>query len=323
MSALSQKGFTLIELMIAIVLGLLLVAAAFQLYFNSQAAFNIQKAGDVVQDSGVLGLAVISQSIRLANHGNTGAMNDETLRGGVILTGNSASTTPARSGNLNGYTMHGAVITDAQYLTTQEGTSSAYGAKSDRLVIMYQAPKDMNACDGTVVKGPQSTATGYSVGQYVIEKYIIKKTGTADAPDAALTCNAAVFDTTVTDFKNSKGTVQDYGTDGYIVLNHVDAMKIQLLIRNSSGIQNMSVNAYKAIAISDTPSGAQLTARPAIIGINLALLVRSDDKLGSKDGAKTFNLLGTNYTAPDDGYLRKVYTTTIAFRNGGLGEVIP
>ena len=319
-----QRGFTLIELMIAIVLGLLLVAAAFQLFFNSQSAFNIQKAGDVVQDSGVLGLAVISQSIRLANHGNMGAMNDETLRGGVILTGDSASTTPARTGNLNGYTLNGAVITDAKYLTTQEGNSSAYGTKSDRLVIMYQAPKDMNSCDGAVVTGPQSTATGYTAGQYVIEKYIIKKTGTTDEPDAALTCNSAVFDATVTDFKNSKGTVQDYGTDGSVMFKHVDAMKIQLLIRNSTGMRTISVKDYKAIAISDTPSGTQVKSRPAIIGINLALLVRSDDKLGTKDGAKTFNLLGTNYTAPDDGYLRKVYTTTIAFRNGGLsGEVIP
>jgi type IV pilus assembly protein PilW len=36
----------------------------------------------------------------------------------------------------------------------------------------------------------------------------------------------------------------------------------------------------------------------------------------------SFVVLDKTITAPSDGYMRHVYTTTVALRNGGLGDVI-
>ena len=52
----SQQGYTLIELMVALVLGLLISAAAIQLFITSQNTFSLQQGGADVQDSSIFGL---------------------------------------------------------------------------------------------------------------------------------------------------------------------------------------------------------------------------------------------------------------------------
>jgi len=82
-----QSGFTLIELMISLVLGLLISAAVIQVFVTSQRVDRIQTAGSEIQDSAVFGLQAIEQQIRLANLGNNGVpLNDKTVSGGVVLT---------------------------------------------------------------------------------------------------------------------------------------------------------------------------------------------------------------------------------------------
>lgn len=334
MNAIKQAGFTLVELMVSIILGLLLVAAAVQLFINGQVAYKVQQAGAAVQDGGLFGLSFISQSIRLANYGNLGAMNDETLFGGIVLSGESASTTPARDGNLKGLRINTATtgISAAKYLSGNAATASAYGDNSDQLVIMYQAPRDMQNCKGDNVIGPiinPSASTPYTPGQYVIEKYYIKNTGTTAAPDAALYCSAVIFTDNDTARKSTSGlSIADYGgNEGVLLLNHVDMMRIQLLVRTATGTRTMPIDTYKSLTITDenktaTPPTVK-TSRPAIIGINLGLVFRSTDKAGANDGTKTLTVLDKTVTTPNDGYVRKPYVTTIALRNGGLnGEVI-
>ncbi len=52
--------------------------------------------------------------------------------------------------------------------------------------------------------------------------------------------------------------------------------------------------------------------------MNLGWLVRSSEKLQNLD-SKTYQVLDQSLTAPDDKYMRHIYTTSIALRNGGLG----
>lgn len=321
----SQKGFTLVELMISIVLGLLLVAAAIQLLINGQIAYKVQQAGATLQDSGVFGLSYMTQSIRLANYGNSEAMNDETLFGGIVMSGNSTGGTPVRDGNLNDMRISGTAITNDNFLTANAKQPSAYGSvNSDQLVIMYQAPKNMQNCAGENVIGQRRTLTTITPGQYVIERYYIKKDGIN--ANAALHCDSGIFTDNETTRKSAAGlSITGYGVAGTMIANHVEYMRVQLVVRmedpsdNTKTVtQTMPIDTYKALTITDTPK----TSRPAIIGINLGVLVRSTDKAGSPQGAETYKVLDQDITAPDDGYMRKAYITTIALRNGGLSEVI-
>ena len=90
-----QKGFTLIELMVALVLGLILVAAAIQLFTGGILSSQLQQANADIQESGVFGMDYMLQDIRLANVGNTTNLeiNDQTAYGGIVLTGSSAANT--------------------------------------------------------------------------------------------------------------------------------------------------------------------------------------------------------------------------------------
>ncbi|MCU4568579.1 PilW family protein [Acinetobacter radioresistens] len=95
----NQLGFTLVELMVSIVLGLLIVAAASQLFITGQTSLNLQRAMAEIQDNGNFGLNYLIQDIRKANLDAAQAViNDRNLYGGIVLTGLAsypASLTPA------------------------------------------------------------------------------------------------------------------------------------------------------------------------------------------------------------------------------------
>lgn len=61
-----------------------------------------------------------------------------------------------------------------------------------------------------------------------------------------------------------------------------------------------------------------------VVSLQIAILLRSQkpvlttDELGSSPGSLDYTLLDSSVTKTVDGYIRKVYTTTIQLRNGGL-----
>ncbi len=141
MSKLLQQGFTLIELMISLTLGLILVAVVIQLIISGQINYRIQNAASTVQDSGVFGLNAVTKSVRLANHGNAGAMNDETLYGGIVLSAQTTTGSGAMTpdGNLKGLKLGSTLIEGDRYISKNAQNDSAVTAypKSDQLVIVY------------------------------------------------------------------------------------------------------------------------------------------------------------------------------------------
>lgn len=174
----SAKGFTLIELMISIVLGLLVTAAAVQLFITGMTSYNMQKSGAEVQENGLFGLEVIAQSLRLANyHSISPIINDQTVMGGLVLSSDPADiAVPAGGsidvpGNLEGVRMAGAVVPNGLIsrgdgMTVASGNqwtgvsnvtlSTGTAVNSDQLVIQYRAPQDMYDCEGNFVRGPRT-----------------------------------------------------------------------------------------------------------------------------------------------------------------------
>lgn len=61
-----QKGFSLIELMISVALGLVLMGGVIQIFINSKAAYNTQRAVSSVQESGRLAIEFMARDIRMA-----------------------------------------------------------------------------------------------------------------------------------------------------------------------------------------------------------------------------------------------------------------
>jgi type IV pilus assembly protein PilW len=325
-----QIGFTLIELMVSLAIGLVLVAVAVQLFVSGQVNYQIQQAASTVQDSGVFGLSAVTKNIRLANHGNAGAMNDQSLYGGIVLSSQYVDQEENLQGNLHGLKVAQNTISGTDYVSATAVSPSAFGSlKSDQLVIMYQAPVDMRTCTGRQVRGPNRSLIKMEKGWYVIEKYYVKKNAdqTADlyCSDSFFIAKGEVTPQSLVDDKEETLSIEqsetlmgDYGKDaGHLIANNVEYMRVQLLIRHQNQrTGTLDVAAYNALDMTDTGQ-----ARPAIIGVNLAWLVRSNEKVPNSTQI-TYQVLDRNIRVPDDKFMRQTYSTTIALRNGGLGDVI-
>ncbi|TXJ07726.1 MAG: prepilin-type N-terminal cleavage/methylation domain-containing protein, partial [Acinetobacter sp.] len=81
-----QQGFTLIELMVALTIGLLVSAAALQLFTGGVITTRLQEANAELQDSGIFGLEYVARDVRLANFGNVSnhELHDQTPFGGIV-----------------------------------------------------------------------------------------------------------------------------------------------------------------------------------------------------------------------------------------------
>lgn len=82
-----QSGFTLVELMLSLTLGLIITAAAILLFLTSQRSLSMQQGISDIQDNANFGLNYLTKDIRLANLNNQKSiLNDETAFGGIVLT---------------------------------------------------------------------------------------------------------------------------------------------------------------------------------------------------------------------------------------------
>ncbi len=84
----AEQGFTLIELMISITLGLLVIAIASQIYLTSYSTNAIQKSSGDITANSIFGIQQIESHVRLANMGNAITRINETTPGGGIVLSN-------------------------------------------------------------------------------------------------------------------------------------------------------------------------------------------------------------------------------------------
>jgi len=118
-----MRGFSLVELMVAMVLGLLLTAAAVSLFSTNQRTFQLQQTMGQLQEQGQLAMRFINQDVRKI--GLVKESVSATVLPGVITTGAS----PAPSSNSDGsgndrltFSYHGAVDCEGDSLLPLQET---------------------------------------------------------------------------------------------------------------------------------------------------------------------------------------------------------
>lgn len=198
----TQDGFSLIELMISLTLGLLISAAVMQIYLTSVKTSSVQAGGTDILEASIFGIQNIEKSIRLSNLGMADTNNPFTPTAGLVMTSDSSlvstTQTDKSKNNMNGIKMGGTKssagaeeITDG-YLTRSgnQSTSSVNNAwkagnsnitdlKSSQLTIQYEAPQNMYDCEGSLVRGPVEIDRDGRLtmipGQVVIERYFLNE----------------------------------------------------------------------------------------------------------------------------------------------------
>lgn len=303
-----QHGFTLLELMIALTLGLIITAAAVQLILGSFITSKLQDANAEIQDSGLFGLDYIVRDVQLLNFGNAKnyEMKLNTSGGGVILDANNIV---ARQ--INGFTV-------GNLLSQSNGPSSLKTLSSDQLSIQFVAPTAMFNCEGVSVRA----------GDLVVQRYYLQVN---DKKPLALMCDAnspsplKILDETTkkevdSPAQSRPNTLNGLGANAQVIIPRIDHFKVLL-----GGMDESNNFAYYDIATFKTKNNLK------VVAVKLSVLIRAESVVSNQNvnPAQTFNLFGIENLAGFSGQLsdqsaanripRQVYIATVALRNG-LGK---
>jgi type IV pilus assembly protein PilW len=345
----AADGFTLVELMISIVLGLLLVAAAVQLFTGGLVMARLQQGSAQTQDNGLFGLDYVVQHVRLTNFENVTnpVLTDNTLWGGLVFTAKTAASTASSLENLpanltnassyipSGLLSHSVAANEPVSAVTNEWQGlSNVAQKSDQLTIQFVAPGPMTNCEGAAVQA----------NDLVIERYFLRvngaATGAANIANLALACDANTptpataptpsNPTPASTAQPRPAIVNGLGGPGQVLIPGVDHFHVLLIARQPSGnLTYYTINQYKAAALAARSATPVALEPPRLMGIKMAVLVRSEDSSGpsSINPGKSFVMFDQTVTpnSPTDlkknRFVRQVYSTTVAFRNG-FGEAL-
>ena len=334
----TQDGFSLIELMISLTLGLLISAAVMQIYLTSVKTSSVQAGGTDILEASIFGIQNIEKSIRLSNLGMADSNNPFTPLAGVIMTSDtslvSASQTDKSKNNMNGIKMGGTVTSagtdaiDAKYLTKSGiAASNITGLTSSQLTIQYEAPQDMYDCEGTLVRGPIEIERDGRLelipGQVIVQRYYLREVAQNDKSNYEsniksyeLRCDAGryvkeILNSTELDLQKINDStilkesrnIRDFGDVGEVVIPRVDYFGVLLGVEVIEPLTSSVTLRYFTPEqymsyLKDLSATSTITTD--IISVKLSALVRADRPLTGETGASNFIIFGEPKTLSTD-----------------------
>lgn len=249
----NQQGFTLIELMIAITLGLIVTAAALMMFLSSQRSLAMQNGLSSIQQNATFGLTNVAKDLRHINL-------------------DSGSEFVNRSNNKSGIVFQTIAGVTADKVTKAESGQSIMTPDSDQLTIRYVNRKNntMN-CEGVIIEQDKEIIQRYYIDKLpqvqqnqgdtryglFCEVLDEKKTGKpaiaiADAESFKVSVVTRDFNGTPTDRKDDQlryQTLKEYITAP--TGNAVVAVEIGVVIRSSGSVHaDSSINANPTFTIA-------------------------------------------------------------------------
>ena len=325
----SQKGYTLVELMIAIVFGMLVIAAALSIYLSGQRFLSLQNGMSELQQNALFGLSIFTHDLRHANLNTDSSqvINDKTLGSGIVFSTDNLPT------SLSGVS--------TSFFSKQDIAAFGTNESSDQLLIQFVPQYDSSTTVDTDDTGEEletSTTTNSSTMKtcegedtdydgtetrvYVQRYYLaeILRNGESYSPQKyALYCDAGYY-------TSSSSSIEGLGSDAQQLMQNVDAFKVKLGVKSPDDtFQYMSINDYLSKNASITSSDEYYQ----VVSIEVGVLAKSTNPVGANadiDNSKTFNVFGGetgNYgdvtlktdQQVDNKYLRQVFSQVVALRN--------
>ncbi|RFS33248.1 MULTISPECIES: PilW family protein [Acinetobacter] len=305
-----QTGFTLVELMISIVLGLIIVAAALLLFLSGQRNVAMQKNTTDLQDDQNFGLNYIAKNIRKANLNSPSASLSNTSNfSGIVFSSANVSNKLVLNTNFNSKFVTANISTNTSNMRIKNATTTPASfddAVNDQLVIQYR-PTEIGGydCEGKVID---------STNIYILERYFVRTdtngSGT-DAEKSALACASSRYSSglTVATALESSNTAGLYGS-GEIIMKRVDLFRVRFLVQDTSGKKYMTVLDYNALT----------TTKPRILAVQLGVIARAQDTSVERavSTSQEFSMFGqtiTQKTTFPNRYVRTPIMQTVALRN--------
>lgn len=338
-----QQGFSLVELLVSVVIGLLLVVGVLQAFISSKETYTLQSGLAKLQENGRFAMAFLTRDLRQA--GYSGCTSNTTF----------ANTLRDASGALPSYLDFDATITGVDNL----GAGVSYNTISAREttdVVEVRFADNSNSCDVDfhnvnsanmhctdtnpfnvgdllVVTNCTHTALFQKTGPAANNQIIVHNTGNGvDIGNCTKGLGVPVECTTNgTGYQFSDGIVLQLNFYRYFIgtNTHGEPSLYRQSIQNNAGVTGTAsselvegIENMQVLYGEDTDSDGtadyyvpfdEVADDENIISIRVSILVRSSEDSIARDG-QTVAFNGTTTTF-NDGRLRKVFTTTIALRN--------
>ncbi len=324
----TQRGFTLIELMIALVLGLLVSAAAIQIYMVSVRTGTTQSGAADLQDVSIFGIQGLEKELRIANLGSTTTLNtttpgisNNTPDAGIVLSQANVMGVSATTFGDNLLTRTGNADNPA---TTGNGWKGVSGTnqQSDQLTIQYTniTGSDQVDCESFTV----------SVNAKVIERYFLKAVtdSNSNVIGYSLRCDAGRVDSGRVDHAGtgilaaapaSEDTpaIPGFGDAGQEVMTNIDQFKVLLGVQSPAGQLS-----YLSPAIYNSLETTSPIYRAPIVAVKVGIIARSAKPIVASNIPTTFSLFGVNnVVANNTSYLRRTYESTTMLRNAQVVKI--
>lgn len=322
----AHSGFTLVELMIAIVLGLLLTAVVAEVYINSKKTYRVSDNLARVQESGRYILEELGRDLRMAGYVGCAKF--------VPITNNAKPPTSAWlafSQAVNGYELPSVPggLTVAEVLAGTDVIQVQRAIGGDLRLAGNYAPNNANIqitsnlysyqagdvllisdCSSADIFGANSVSSGggnvtitHSTSNNLTPK--LSKIYTPSAEIMKLSTNIYYIGTGASGCPAN--TLCRKALSGITLV-------AQPLIDN---VENLQID-YGEDTNADTSADKYVDATTVgnwsnVVSVRFSLLVRTGESTLA-DSAQTYTYYGTSHTATDR-YMRRVFTETVTLRN--------
>jgi type IV pilus assembly protein PilW len=324
-----QSGLTLIEIMIAMTLGLVLIGGVIQLFLTSKQTFRMNAAMAVVQESGRYALDAIARDLRMAGFqgcADPGSVSSESAVKNDSPTASLLQT--ALSGS------EGSAVSDSLSVQFASGDAAKLASNTDPVnaEIVIQSNPDAIAANEVVMVADCTTAhlvriTSVDVGAsdvtltYGAGENDLGKLSKAYAPASTqiMRFNSVTYSVGPTGRTNGRGeAISALFRQG---LN--DAAPVELV----EGVENMQIQYGERLAngsmryLDADDAGLDMSQ---VESVRIGLLLVEEKASSSQVDNKTYVLAGTS-VAPEgstepvthavDQRLRRAFNTTVSLRN--------
>ena len=322
-----QRGVTLVELMIALAIGLLVTVAMLKVYVDASRMYRFNEGLARVQENGRFALEFIRRDARVA--GFWGCYSDATLTNGVSATSNAyinvgaGHITGTSDDGLNSSdsitfrsaTGSGALVTSGMSGTGDSVTVESVGALSTNTAVLISDCEDGDLFQVTGIAG---TALAHAAGANANVSPNLNKAYAAGArvyeAREATFCIAPGADPAQPALRRLVNPTpgQTCASNGDELLEGIENMQILYGEDTDADADGANGDGTANRYVAFGASGLDIDR---IVSVRISLLARSlNNNLTTAPSPYTFNGIAVT-PASTDKYLRKVFTTTITLRN--------
>ncbi len=336
-----QKGFTLIEIMVAVVVSLILLSGVIQIFMSTKQTYKFGEALSRMQETGRFAIDMLTRDIRMA--GYQGCADLGTIPANVIA--NNPPVVSFGSEAIGGWEYTG---TWAPALPAQPAAiTSLVKANTDVITIKHASATGMQLTGNLLVENANIQVSANTIGAVANDVLFISDCTTADIFRATNVSSGGTVTIAHASSSNTSNRLSKaYGTDAKVYAfndsvyfvgptnrsNRQGQNVFALFRRNGSGTIDELVEGVENMQIlygerADNGNIRYVAATDAtlnmtrVVSIRIALLVHSIEPVNSSVDNTIYNVAGTDIgvsgtvTHDSDKRIRRVFVTTIKLRN--------